>query len=243
MSGRAPRRRRWLRYGCVGGLGIALALAGCRSTAPRPTAASLAAGLRWLSRPLPGDMAALYRLRVPSSGGLRLAVLTRGDAGRLTVSEPLGSAVSITSWSDGGVPEVLDMRRGCRLPAGWRPRFLGSGRLPLPELVRLLGGRLPAVAGDRVAPGSGGGVAVRGEDFSCTVEVRPDPWRVVAVSGPAGERPAWRIELSGHTSSLPGRIRAWWGDDGRVELVLVRLEWNTVRELPRLPAMPPCDVR
>ena len=42
---------------------------------------------RLLARPMTGDMAALYELTVPSSGGLRLTVLEHRDTGRITVAD------------------------------------------------------------------------------------------------------------------------------------------------------------
>jgi len=55
-------------------------LTACRSAAPPLGAADLEAARLRLNQPLPGSPAALYHLRVPSSGGLRLSLLTSGEA-------------------------------------------------------------------------------------------------------------------------------------------------------------------
>lgn len=225
------------------GLAAALAVSGCRTaTSPVLTADQVQGGLSALTRPLPGDLAALYRLRVPSSGGLRLSVLTKGSAGRMTISEPFGSAASITAWRDGQTPELLDLRRGCRLEVADVSAVIGVARLPLPQAVRLLGGRLPALEGDRIEVSTGGWIEIHGDGWSCRSRVAGDPWRVVEVDGPFGaEPPVWRLRLSHHTSSLPGSIRLDRSDGDWAELELVRLEWNSVKELPELPELPVCE--
>jgi len=217
-------------------------LAACRTTAPTLLSdAEIATARAKLGRPLPGDMAALYRLRVPSSGGLRLAVLTRGDTGRLTISEPFGSAVSLTSWTGPRSAQLYDLKAGCRVRIADVSRILRVSRLPLPEVVRLLGGRLPAVGYDRVAAGPAGTLTVRGDGWSCRVRLGSDPWRVLEVTGPAeADSPAWRIRLSRHTSSVPGFVRADRRNGDWAELELVRLEWNVVKALPPLPVLPEC---
>jgi hypothetical protein len=229
----------------VGSLGLAalVALSSCRSAAPPVvTADQLQGGVTVLTRPLPGDLAALYRLRVPSSGGLRLSVLTKGADGRMTISEPFGSAASITAWRDGQTPELLDLRRGCRLEVGDVSAVIGVARLPLPQAVRLLGGRLPVLGGDRIEASSGGWVQIRGDGWSCRARVAAGPWRVVEVDGPLEtEAPTWRLRLSHHTSSVPGSIRLDRSDGDWAELELVRLEWNSVKQLPELPKLPVCE--
>jgi len=219
----------------------ALVLAsGCQSTTPPPTASDLEAARLRLSRPLSGDPVALYHLRVPSSGGLRLSLLTSGEAGRLTVSEPFGSAVSLTAWIGGEPATFYDLRRGCRLEGVSLARALGVAALPLPEAVRLLGGRLPAVVGDRVSVRPDGRLLVEGKDWSAEVEVAPDPWRVVSVAeGTAGDG-GWKIELGDHTASVPGRVYVRREDGRWAELELIRLEWRNGGELPPLPELPFC---
>ena len=94
----------------------AVMITGCATT--RPAAfdpARLDEAMENLGRPLPGDMAALYRMRVPKTGGLRLTVITAGYDGRMTVSEPFGGAVSLTAWAAGNPTVFFDMDEGCRL--------------------------------------------------------------------------------------------------------------------------------
>jgi hypothetical protein len=217
--------------------------AGCRSTVPVVRGdLDLPAAVEALTRPLPGDMAALYSLRVPSSGGLRMSVLTVDGAGRLTVSEPFGAALSVTAWSADGRGEVYDLREGCRFAVDDVAAVLGAGRLPLPQVVRLLGGRLPAVSGDAVRPAGDGRVVVEGSGWACAVTVSPEPWRVVAVDDLLGdEGGAWRVELGEHTSTLPGLVRVKQTDGRKAELRLLKLQWDVAQELPALPALPPCE--
>jgi hypothetical protein len=217
----------------------------CRTTADRPAidAAALADARAALSRPLPGDLSALYDLRVPSSGALRLAVLERGGDGRLTVSEPFGGAVSVTSWAAGRPSRVFDLRDGCWRDAGKAAAGLGVRAMPLPQAVRLLGGRLPAAAADRVVDRPGVGFEVVGDGWSALVTVAPEPWRVTAVDElvPAGAS-GWRIRLRDHTVSVPGAVRIEGPDRGWAELELVRLEWGG-GGLPDEPDLPPCGAR
>lgn len=224
--------------------GACLALCGaCRTTADRPEidAGSLADARAALSGPLPGDLSALYHLRVPSSGALRLAVLERGGEGRLTVSEPFGGAVSVTSWAAGRPSRVFDLRDGCWHDAGEAAAGLGVTAMPLPQAVRLLGGRLPATAGDRVVERPGVGFEVVGGGWRALVTLAPEePWRVIAVDelAPAGVA-GWRIRLRDHTRSVPGAVRIEAPDRGWAELELVRLEWGG-GGLPVEPDLPPC---
>jgi hypothetical protein len=194
-----------------------------------------------LSKPLPGDLGALYRLRVASSGGLRLSLLTLGQSGRMTISEPFGSAISLTSWGGGGEPVFHDLREGCRLAAADLSAVLGVGALPLPQATRLLGGRLPALGEDRIEPANGGRLAVIGDWGSGLVTLVPDPWRIALVEQqPAPGNTGWSVRLEDHTLSVPGWIRVEGADGRWAELELVRLEWDRVEELPVLPDLPPC---
>jgi hypothetical protein len=190
---------------------------------------------------LPGNLAALYRLRVPSSGGLRLSVLTAGSNGRVTISEPFGSAVSLTAWSGGSWSEVFDLREGCRFATEDLSGVLGVTTLPLPQAVRLLGGRLPAVADDRVEPSSPRQLRVDSRSWRGLVTLAPGPWRVIAVEEiPPQGRPGWRAQLRDHSVSVPGWIRVKGADGRWAELELVRLEWPAARELPPTPELPQC---
>ena len=145
---------------------------GCRSAAREAAPLDLEEAIDRLHRPPPGDPAALYRFRVASSGGLRLAVLTNGDEGRLTVSEPFGSAVSLTAWSGSLPPTFFDFRQGCRLEASDLRQVLGVAAMPLPQAVRLLVGRLPAVADDQLTPRGDGRILVEGQGWGALVTVR-----------------------------------------------------------------------
>jgi hypothetical protein len=186
-------------------------------------------------------MAALYRLRVRATGGLRLSVLTVADAGRVTISEPFGSAVSLTAWQGQRMPVVFDLRERCRFTTTNLSGVLGVSNLPLPQAIRILGGRLPAVEGDRVEVREDGRLRVEGPAWSGLVSVMPEPWRVVAVEDVTeGEGSGWRVELRDHTVSIPGWLRVNGADGRWAELELVRLQWNTATELPQLPNMEPC---
>lgn len=220
---------------------LAAVLTGCTTSAPQTTPADLEAARKALDRPLPGDPAVLYRLRLPSSGGLRLALLTSGGAGRMTVSEPFGSAVSVTAWAGGRDPVFYDLREGCRLVGSDLAMVLGVGAMPLPQAVRLLGGRLPALPEDAVSQADGR-LVVTGRSWSAGVQVAPDPWRIVSVRQVAPSGSGWKLDLDDHTGSVPGRIRIT--RDGRwAELDLVRLEWNQGTELPEPPDLPACVVQ
>lgn len=202
----------------------------------------LAAAVAALNRPSAGDIAALYDLRVARSGGMRLAVLTAGDDGRMTVSEPFGSAVSLTAWSTPGPTIFFDMDEGCRREVDDLEEVLGVGTLPLNQAVRLLGGRLPAMPGDDVVIGDDNDVEVHGVGWAVRMRLASGPWRVVELlelrsDGTGG----WRIDLSAHTSSVPGRIRLENPDGRWVELELKRLEWPDHPSLPELPDFPVCD--
>jgi hypothetical protein len=222
---------------------LAFSLLGCNSTTRQTAALDPADAIADLSRSLPGDPAALYRLRVASSGGLRMALLTSGEAGRLTVSEPFGSAVSLTAWSNSTPATFYDLREGCRLDAADLELALGVGAMPPPQAVRLLAGRLPVTAGDEVTVDENGRILVVGKGWAAWVAVASNPWRITSVEG-VGDRGAdWLIELDDHTLSVPGQLRVKNVDGRWAELELVRLEWNEGGQLPPLPDLPPCVSR
>jgi hypothetical protein len=198
----------------------------------------LADAVEHLSRPLPGPMAALYRMRVPATGGLRLSVVARDGAGRITVSEPFGAAVVVAGWSARGQTRVFDLREGCRLSYRQAGEAVGLGALPLERAVRLLGGRLPLLPGDEIALGDDATVRAAGGDWSGELTLDRDPWRVVEVRS-AG----FTVELTDHTSSLPGRLRILGRDEEPVTMVLSSLKWEAPPQLSPLPDLPPCGVR
>lgn len=215
----------------------------CRTTAPPVvlTDQQLDEVRSELTRPVPGNLAALYRLRVPSSGGLRLSVLTLGQEGRATISEPFGAAVSLTAWSEGGRQVVFDLRKQCRFVASSVSGVLEVGALPLPRAVLLLAGRLPALQGDRVEIVGDGGLRVVGDGWQGLVFVAEDPWRVTSVEDrTTGEDKGWRIQLRDHTSSLPGWMKVTGADGRWAELELIRLQWGTIDTLPPMPELPWC---
>jgi hypothetical protein len=222
---------------------LIMAAAGCRSTSPVdvPTTAELEAAQEQLSRPLSADPAALYRLRIPASGGLRLALLTSGSAGRLTVSEPFGAAISITAWQPEGTSYLYDLRAGCRLPGGDLSRALGVGALPLPQAVLLLCGRLPAAAGDDVLRLADGTLRIEGGGWAGAVELARDPWRVRSIRQADGSEPGWTVRLDDHVGSIPGIVRIERSDGRWAELELMTLEWNRNVVLPSLPSLPDCS--
>lgn len=213
---------------------------GCGTMTQPVDRAALESAQSELMRPVSGDPAALYRLRLSSSGGLRLALLTSGREGRLTVSEPFGSAVSITSWNGSAPPDFFDLRAGCRLEAAGLSQALGIGALPLPQAVKLLSGRLPVEEGDAVSVGEDGRLLVTGRGWSAYVELIADPWRVASLEDAGSKIPTWRLVLSDHSSSVPGIARIEKADGRWAELELVRLEWNDGASMPLLPALPLC---
>jgi hypothetical protein len=213
--------------------------AGCATTSRETKNIDLEAAKERLGRPMTDDPAVLYRLRVPSSGGLRLAVMTSGDQGRLTVSEPFGSAVSLTAWSGSDRPTFFDLRHGCRIEAADLEQALGVPAMPLPQAVRLMCGRLPAVEGDQVTETSDGRLLVTGEGWSALVTVAPEPWRVVEVVQAGHDDAVWRLELRDH-NVYPRAIRLEKKGGRWAELELVGLEWNQTAQLPPLPDLPLC---
>jgi hypothetical protein len=221
---------------------ILIGFAGCRSTVPETTPVDLVAAIEKLNRPLSGDPAVLYRLRVSSSGGLRMAVLTSGDDGRLTVSEPFGSAVSLTAWTGSQPPTFFDLREGCRLETSDLERALGVAAMPLPQAVRLLVGRLPATSDDRVSPREDGRILVEGRRWAALVKVAADPFRVMSVEEAGSREKGWSFELRDHSLSVPGFVKVKNSDGRWAELDLVRLEWSERGELPPRPELPPCSV-
>lgn len=224
----------------VGVLPALIVVAACTTTAPRLGSVDLEAARVLLSRPLTADPAALYRLRIPASGGLRLAVMMSGEDGRLTVSEPFGSAVSLLAWEDLQPPTFYDLKEGCRVEAANLEQALGVAAMPLPQAVRLMVGRLPAIAGDEVSENPDGRLLVSGRGWTALVSVAPDPWRVVAVEDGNPDVAGWKISLDDHNGSLPGQIRVKKTGGRWAELDLVRLEWSPSAQLPALPDLPLC---
>ena len=216
---------------------------GCRSVVPTLTVTQLESAVAHLNRPLHGEPAALYRLRVPSSGGLRLAVRTSGSQGRLTVSEPFGSAVSLTAWEGSRPPTFFDLRERCRLEASDLAQVLGIGILPLPQAVRLFGGRLPTTEGDRVSLREDGRLLIEGSGWAAVAAVRPEPWRVVSVEEAGSGGAGWSLKLSDHTSSVPGFVRVEQTSGRWAELELISLEWKQGDNLPDLPDLPECTLQ
>jgi hypothetical protein len=205
-----------------------------------PAADPTAVELEQLRRPLQGDPAALYRLRIPATGGLRLALLVAGERGRMTISERFGSAASITSWVGRGESTVYDLREGCRIVGADVSDLLGVTALPMPQAVRLMVGRLPALPEDVVWVRPDGRVVVDGGRWTALVTLRPDPWRVVEVRDGADPDSGWRITVSDHSSTVPSELRIRKPGGRWAELDLVRLEWKERNELPALPDLPVC---
>jgi hypothetical protein len=217
--------------------------AGCATTQPVVIIdrARLDEAVVDLSRPLPGDLAALYRMRGSKTGGLRLSVITAGDDGRMTITKPFGSAVTLTAWTAKRPTLLFDMDQGCRREVEDLRDLLGLGAPPMGQAVRLLGGRLPAMPGDLVTTGSEGRIGISGAGWAAWVRVAPEPWRVVEVDARgAGGDGGWRMELSEHANSIPGVVRVTNPDGRWVELKLSRIEWPDEAALPALPDFPPC---
>ncbi len=219
---------------------LVLAAAGCQTTSPEPEPVDTQTAIEFLSRPLRGDPAALYRLRVGKSAGLRMSLLTSGEEGRLTISRPFGGAVSVTAWQGGQPPTFFDLREGCRLHTTDLERALGVAAMPLPQAVRLLGGRLPALADDWISLHEDGQILIEGARWAALVRVAANPIRVISVEEVGATDHGWRIELGEHTLSIPGFVRVDNPNGRWAELRLVRLEWNEGEELPPLPDLPFC---
>lgn len=219
-----------------------VALTGCRTSTTPFDPIRFDAAQSVLMKPLPGDPAALYRLRVPTVGGLRMALLTSADEGRMTISETLGSAISVTAWTQPGGGFFYDLREGCRLESADLSRVLGIGAMPLPQAVLLLAGRLPAAPGDTVIPASDLKVLVEGDGWAASVTLASDPWRVMSVREKAKGSSGWSIVLGNHTGSVPGTVRLTTSKNRWAELKLIRLEWHQSELLPALPVLPWCVV-
>ena len=206
-----------------------------KPSAPAATSAEIAEAVAVLRRPLPGPLVALYRLRVPSTGGLRLSVIADGNRGRMTVSENLGGALAILAW-DGEGSRIFDLKEGCRPSDRDRPTIPGMEGLPMDRAVLLMGGRLPVIPGDVVRPDDGNStVEIDGSGWSASVRLAFDPVRILSVRG-AG----WSMELGDHTSSLPGMLRFETSSDQWAELELVRLQWKFEGKWAPLPDLPEC---
>jgi hypothetical protein len=231
-------------FGAVALLILVQGAAGCSSARTSSSGADsqqLTEAIERLDRPTAGDMAALYDLRVARSGGLRLSMITVGRAGRLTISEPFGSAVSLTAWEADSPTVFFDMDKGCRREVRDLEDILGVGALPLEHAARLLGGRLPTTDRGQAQPIGDGMVEVVEDEFVATVRLASDPWRVEEVWVNQDARgKGWHLDLSSHASSVPGTIRIENPDGRWAELVLKRLEWPTGATLPDLPNFPPC---
>jgi len=192
-------------------------------------------GLRQLRRPLPGPMAALYRLRVGSTSTLRMALLAEGEWGRMTISESFGSTLSITAWDVDQPARVLDMRHGCRIAGSALEGMPGISRIPMRRLPLLLGGRLPVEEGDRIDAGENGELIVDAASWHAVIRLEPDPWRVVEIR--SGD---FVITLADHSLSVPGRIETRDPEGRRIRLDLLRLKWEIARRPEALPELPLC---
>ena len=232
----------WRRFLTAVVLGAIAASTACTTTGPKFEAVELEAAQETLRAGLPGDPAMLYRLRVRSAAGLRLAVRAAGEEGRMTVSEPFGSAVSLTAWKSVDETAFFDLREGCRIEGSDLSQALGIGAMPLPQALRLLGGRLPAVETDAVTPRSDGRLVIEGRGWAALVSLLDDPWRVVLVEEVTEREKGWRIELGDHRASVPGSVRLRNTDGHWVELQLVRFEWTAGSTLPPLPNLPLCEL-
>jgi len=221
-------------------IGLAGALSGCRSStgtvrenSPTPP---LEQGVELLNRPLPGPMAALYQMEVPSSGGFRFSIAAvEGGNGRMTVSEPFGAAVILAGWDAEEAEQVFDLREGCRLLSGAVPVGFGLEGLPLRRIFRVLGGRLPVLRGEAVEVVDDQVVEVSTDRGVVRATLDRDPWRIVKVEGIG-----FSVTLDQHSSSLPGRIRFRSDSGDKAELELVRLQWQHTGGWAPLPDLPPC---
>ena len=194
-----------------------------------------------LSRDLPGSIAALYHLRIPSTGGLRLTLLGLDRRGQMSISEPFGALVSVSTWSDFDSVTVYDMKAGCRVDGASLDRVFGVVSLPMSQALRLLGGRLPSIKGDHIVIDEGNSVTIAGDRWKARVWLESRPWRVVRVDDATDpDGPRWMVELSGHTSTLPGKIRFEHDQTGWAELELVSLQWDQLETLPAPPQLSPC---
>ena len=223
-------------------LPVALVLS-CRTVPPPEplSPAQVRDAVTTLRRPLSADLAALYRLRVPSASNLRLSVLTLGPAGRLSINGAFGAAQTLLSWTGGAPPVLYDLRHGCRLEAANVSALLGVTDLPLPQAILLLAGRLPALPDDEVRGLPDGRLLVQGVTWACVVSVRPEPWRVSAVEQvPARGSEGWSITVRDHALAVPSELRLEHPEGDWAELKLVGLQWNVNESLPELPELPLC---
>lgn len=214
------------------------AVGGCRSTTPVLSTGEeqLSAAIRELTRPLPGPMAALYRLQVGSTRTLRLAVLADGDWGRMTISESFGSTLSIGAWDEAEGSRVLDMRDGCQLPPRGLAGELGLGEIPMKRIPLLLGGRIPLEEDDHLDFGRDPGeILIRSDHWQALIRLVPDPWRVCELR--SGE---FVVKLSDHSLSVPGRIETRDASGRLIRLDLLRLKWEIGRKPGALPELPLC---
>lgn len=226
----------------LAGLLVAAAVVtGCRSAAPPPAipADQLETAVAALAGPPSTDAATLYRLRVPSTSGLRASIATSSDGGRMSISDSFGRALLVAAWTSDGAGELYDLDAGCRVPGADLAAMIGAGGLPIEQAVWLLSGRLPAAPGDRIEIGDGG-LEITGEDWSAHVVVARDPWRVLEVRSDTRGATAWRIELADHTRSLPKSVFVERADGEWARLELVRRETTPGAELPDLPDLPVC---
>lgn len=222
---------------------LLLAATGCQTMVipVAITAEQMAEVRSRLIRPLPGDLAALYRLRASSAGSLRLSVLTAGEAGRLSINGSFGAAYSLTAWSGAAPPHLYDLRQQCHMVGADASSVIGVARLPLPQALRLLAGRLPMVDGDRLSLYHDGRLLIEGSDWACLASLHAEPWRVIAVEQlrPHGQ-PGWSITLDDHRLSVPGKLRFEHPQGEWAELDLVSLQWQAENQLPPLPDLPRC---
>lgn len=228
-----------LRVGRALFLCCVVAAAGCSSLKPVDAVGDidLSSGMKLLSRPLPGPMAALYRLRAGSTGNLRLSLIADHEWGRMTVAESFGSTLSIVAWEGGGsLPLVLDMRHGCRLHQNDLAGVLGFSSIPVRRMMRLLGGRLPLEAGDQLERGSGGKLRIEGRNWKGRLVLASNPWRVVRLN--SGD---FSVVLKDHTLSVPGRIEMEDLEGHRIRLDLLRLKWEIKRKPEELGDFPFCE--
>jgi hypothetical protein len=216
----------------------AVALAGCRSTLPLLPPEQLAAAAAELREAQPVEARALYRLQVPASSRLRLALVSGPHGGRLSVSEPFGALLSVTAWSRGEPPRLYDLEAGCRLDRADLAAILGVPSLPVAQAVQLLAGRLPALAQERVEATADGRLRVAGAGWSALVTVQAAPWRVVRVE--EGSSDGWSVALGRHEGAVPGWVSVERAEGRHVVLELIRMERGAVGALPKLPDLPPC---
>jgi hypothetical protein len=220
---------------------VVATVAGCRSAPPPApvTAEELENAVAALAGSPPTGVAALYRLRVSSTSGLRASFSTSAGGGTMAISDSFGRALVMASWTDDGRSVLYDLDAGCRIPGADLAGMIGAGGLPVEQAVRLLSGRLPAAAGDRIDVRAGG-LEITGEGWSARVTVTGDPWRVLEVRAGNGADAAWRIELGDHTGSIPKAVYVERSDGDWARLTLVRRETTGNDALPELPDLPVC---